>query len=281
MHVFKTKEFIESHALPGYLLLLRYLSSLNFPFFQRDFHGRTIAHSFSRDGWALCFRRFKGRHCSSSQLLEVLQILNIDMNAMDNHGFNVGDEILNSAEKYANMQKLDTAQVMVQLGEVVTRFRGDSWHKISFREGLEKPDWTPSKWIEWLKEANLVTWIDTHGDTPLTALLKNRRSEDKQAALSKMIPKLVRLGVDVNMRDRKGHTAIAIATIRGSLYCVQALLSSGANVHTVNYHGRSIISIASWRMKMAKHEGKTQCYARILGCANLLRDRQLKRENYD
>jgi hypothetical protein len=242
MHVLQTKQFIESHTLPGYLVLLRFLSNLNFPFSQRDFHGRTIAHSFSKYGWALSFRRF---NCSSSQLREVLKILNIDMDALDNHGFNVGDEILHSAEKYAHEQKLDTFQAMAQLKEVVARFRVHWRLKINFREALAKSDWTPSKWVEWLQEAHLITWIDTHGDTPLTALLKNRRSEDQQAALSEMIPSLVKLGVDVNMRDRKGHTAITIAAIRGSLSCVQALLDSGASVNTINYHGRNIISIAS------------------------------------
>jgi hypothetical protein len=91
-----------------------------------------------------------------------------------------------------------------------------------------------------------------------------------------MIPELVKLGADINMRDRKGHTAIAIAAIRGSLSCVQALLDSGASIDVMNYQGRDIASIASRRMKMAKQEGKTQCYARILACVNLLMDIRMK-----
>ena len=94
--------------------------------------------------------------------------------------------------------------------------------------------------------------------------------------LCKMIPKLVRLGVDINMRDRKGHTAIAIAAIRGSLSCVQALVASGASIDITNYQGKDITTIASWRMKMAKQEGKTQCYAKILACVNFLMDIRAK-----
>jgi hypothetical protein len=217
MHLLETKQSIESHGLPSYLELLRIFSNLEFPFFQRDFHGRTIAHSFSKVGWALCFRRVsphrvKERRCSTSQLLkphliQVQQILNIDMDALDNHGFNVGDEILHSAEKYAyeqeillsadksgNEQKLGASQAMVQLKDLVARFRVHGRLKINFRKALAKSNSTPSKWIKWLQEADLITWVDTHGDTPLTALLKNRRSEDHQAALSKMIPTLVKLG---------------------------------------------------------------------------------------
>jgi len=118
----------------------------------------------------------------------------------------------------------------------------------------------------------LITWIDIYGDTPLTALLRNRRTEDQQWEINGMIPELVKLGVDVNMRDRKGHTALAIAAIRGSMPFVQALLDSGASINSINYRGKDIISMASWRMRMAKQEGKTQCYARILSCVNLLID---------
>ena len=71
--------------------------------------------------------------------------------------------------------------------------------------------------------------------------------------------------MDSNGRDRKGHTAVAIAAIRGSLSCLQALVALGASIDIINYQGRDIATIASSRMKMAKQEGKTQCYAKILG----------------
>jgi ankyrin repeat protein len=276
MHVLKTKKFIKRQGMSSYITLLRYLSDLNFPFSQRDVHGRTIAHLLCEDGWIFCFERSQ---YSGSVLLEVLQILNINMDALDNHGFNVGDKIQMSAEKFAHQLRFndsDTSLAINRVKELLFLHRRRGFLQVSFREAFARSDWTSDSCIRWLQEANLIGWIDKHGDTPLTALLKSRRGEDQHEMLTKMIPKLVKLGVDINMRDRRGHTAIAIAAIRGSLSCVQALLNSGACVDVKNYQGRDIASIASWRMKMAKQEGKTQCYARILACVNLLMDIRAK-----
>jgi Ankyrin repeats (3 copies) len=270
MHVLKTKKFIQVHGLGGYIALLKFLSTLNFSFSQRDLHGRTIAHHVCKNG--VLFSADVANN-SISKILQILQILNTDMNTLDNHGFNVGDEFLQSAENASGF-RLPKTYAMELLDDAVATWRRPALLQTNFRESLAKPDWTPRTWIMWLQKTNLMDWIDIHGDTPLTALLKNRRSEDQQAALANMIPKLVQLGVEVDMRDRKGHTAIAIAAIRGSLSCVQALLDSGASVKVVNYNGRDILSMASWRMKMAKKEEKTECYARILACANLIMDIQ-------
>jgi hypothetical protein len=274
MHVLNTKEFIEGQGIRCYIELLSFLSRLNFPLSQRDFHGRTIAH-------LLCKAEILFGHgvteCRISGVHEIMQILDTDMNTLDNHGFNVGDELLQSTVTFESWINGEWIRINFRPGANVELTRvvdcGRSARlQANFRESLTKPDWTPEIWTQWLQKDRLIDWIDIHGDTPLTALLKNRRSEEQQAALATMIPKLVQLGVEVNMRDRKGHTAIAIAAIRGSLSCVQALLDSGASVDVVNYNGRDIVSIAASRMKMAKQEGKTQCYASILACANLIVD---------
>jgi len=268
MHVLNTKEFIRGQGLECYIELLTFLSSLNFRFSQRDFHSRTIVHHICKDG-ALFSAEVADD--TISKILHILRILNTDMNTLDNHGFNVGDEFLQWA-KNANGFRNSKTSAMKLLEDALATWRRPGLLQTNFRESLEKLGWTPRAWIKWIQETNLTNWIDIHGDTPLTALLKNRRNEDQQPALANIIPKLVQLGVDVNMRDRKGHTAIAIAAIRGSLSCVQALLESGASLDVVNYNGRDIVSMAWWRMKVAKLQGKTECYARILACANLLVD---------
>ncbi len=200
-------------------------------------------------------------------MLEVLQILDINMDALDNHGFNAGDEIQLSAERFVHQHSFtnsDTSLAINRVKELLFLYRRRGFLEVTFRETLARSDWTFESCTGWLQDAKIIGWIDKHGDIPLTALL------------NKMIPMLVDLGVKINMRDRKGHTAIAIAAIRGSLPCVQALLDSGASIDVINYPGRDIASIASWRMKMAKQEGKTQCYARILACVNLFMDTRAK-----
>jgi len=277
MHLLKTEQFLRRQGFAnslGYIALLNYLSELNFPFSQRDFHGRTIAHLICKDG-ILFSPEVKGNRAinKATQVLEILRILDTDMDALDNHGFKAGDEILKSAKNAdRDMDNYHVVERAIQ--EFLETCRRPGLLQISFRQTLGQPDFSPVTWIKWLQEANLVDWIDIHGDTPLTALLKNLRSESDEAALGRMVSNIVQLGVDVNMRDRKGHTAIAIAAIRGSLPCVQALLNFGASVDIINYRGRDIVSMASLRMKMAKQQGKTQCYAKILACVNLIMDIQ-------
>jgi ankyrin repeat protein len=277
MHLLKTEQFLQRQGFAnslGYIALLKYLSELNFPFSQRDFHGRTIAHLICKDG-ILFSPEVKGNRAinKATQVLEILRILDTDMDALDNHGFKAGDEILKSAKNAdRDMDNYHVVERAIQ--EFLETCRRPGLLQISFRQTLGQPDFSPVTWIKWLQEANLVDWIDIHGDTPLTALLKNLRNESDEAALGRMVSNIVQLGVDVNMRDRKGHTAIAIAAIRGSLPCVQALLNFGASVDIINYRGRDIVSMASLRMKMAKQQGKTQCYAKILACVNLIMDIQ-------
>lgn len=155
-----------------------------------------------------------------------MQILDTDMNTLDNHGFNVGDELLQSTKnvKWIHLDILPNALWVRGLTRAVDCGRSDRV-QANFRESLTKPDWTPEIWMQWLLKDRLIDWIDIHGDTPLTALLKNQRSEEQQAALATMIPRLVRLGVEVNMRDRKGHTAIAIAAIRARYHASKLYLT--------------------------------------------------------
>ncbi len=256
--------------MPRDIILLRFLSNLNFPFHQRDIHGRTIAHLLCEDRWLFCFgpRQY-------TEFREVLDILNINMDALDNHGFNAGDEIQLAAERYFQQQDFFNwykSLAIKRVKKIIFLYRRSDFLDVSFWETLARSDWTSESCIRWLQRDSLIDWIDKHGDTPLTALLKSRRNEDQEVMLTEMIPKLVKLGVNINMRDRKGHTAFVIAAIRGSLSCVQALVASGASINTINYRGRDITTVASWRMKMAKQDGKTQCYARILACVNFLMD---------
>jgi ankyrin repeat protein len=287
MHVLKTKKFIESQGMPKYITLLRLLSDLNFPFQQRDLHGRTIAHRLCEDGWLFCSAI---REYTLSEFYETLSILNINMDALDNHGFNAGDEIQLAAERFIQQHasaaerfiqqhissKSDTYFAVSKVKKLLLPHRWRGFLDVSFRKTLANSDWTSKSYIRWLQDDNLINWIDNHGDTPLTALLKSRRSEDQEVMLAIMIPELVELGIDINMRDRKGHTAVTIAAIRGSLPCVQALVTYGASIDIINYQGKDIATIASSRMKMAEQEGKTQCYAKILACLNFLMDIRVK-----
>ena len=123
-----------------------------------------------------------------------------------------------------------------------------------------------------MKETNLISWVDFHGDTPLTALIKKWKDENKELKLRDGVARLIESGVEVNMRDRNGNTALAIAAIRGSRPCIGTLLSAGALPNSRDYRGVGIIAIATARMERAKTEEKNNCYARIFSCVTLLTD---------
>jgi len=106
----------------------------------------------------------------------------------------------------------------------VNRYQNPLNANISFRLQLSSANWKPNVWLQYLEMSNLVTWVDIHGDTPLRAILKKWKDVTKELELQGMVCQLLSLGVDINMRDRYGNTALAIAAIRGLRACVAELL---------------------------------------------------------
>jgi hypothetical protein len=86
------------------------------------------------------------------------------------------------------LHKSHTTLVVNQVKGLLSLHRRCSFLDVSFRETLARSDWNPASFIRWLQDANLIDWIDQHGGTPLTALLKSRRGEDQQMMLGKMFP---------------------------------------------------------------------------------------------
>ncbi|CAG8983371.1 hypothetical protein HYALB_00000538 [Hymenoscyphus albidus] len=75
------------------------------------------------------------------------------------------------------------------------------------------------------------------------------------------------------MRDRRGHTALAIAALRGSRPCVQVLLQWRTKPNNRNYEGKSIMEQVSSRLRMAPKRQRDDVYARLLSCVLLLKDK--------
>jgi hypothetical protein len=86
--------------------------------------------------------------------------------------------------------------------------------------------------------------------------------------------KLLRLGTGINLKDRRGNTALVIAARRGFRMTLEQLLESGANANTVNYSARSILFMTKGWLKMAKRMNDDQRYARIASCIPVLQRSQ-------
>ena len=283
MHVLDEKTLDPAKKGSDYLRLLHKLQSRNFPFSHQDCHGRTLAHTLSPNVLA---------RMASSSLSAILLIWNINLNCVDNSGVDLGRGLQISVESLP--ADAEAPHWFEQTEAIIKTHRKRSTANISFRQNLMNQilSKTESKlrpaslrtprhqlavamWLHWVAQEDLISWIDVHGDTPLTALLKMWPSDmQDEFSLEHGVLQLTRKNPSlVSMRDRKGHTPLAIAAVRGSEQSMRFLLDSGANFNNRNYRGKGIIAQASERMELAKKKGVNRTYARILTCVNLLLDK--------
>jgi hypothetical protein len=273
LHVLDTRYFgIQGiGGSPAYLGLLKHLQGREFSFSNRDCHGRTILHVLLKRSTLVDATAIDPHDVRSilQDLSDILQVLQPDLNALDNQGHNVGDQLIAWGDKLPSTTK---SLVHISVGALVALYRNPLTSSISFRQELCSPNWKAEVWLKRLETANKVKWVDLHGDTPLTAILKKWKDRNKELELQTIVRQLVNLGIDVNMRDRNGNTALAIAAIRGSRPCVAELLISGAMPNSRNYRGNGIIAVAHSRMLQASQANRNDYYGRILSCVTLLAD---------
>lgn len=130
-------------------------------------------------------------------------------------------------------------------------------------EELRKADGSHILWKDY------CDWVDINGDTLLLACLKSTHNAN---VLTREVSLLIHLGVAVNAQDRRGNTALGIASVRGLRVIVEKLLDAGANPNARNYHGASVLTRATKRMILASKEDDIDRYANILTCQSLLID---------
>ncbi|CAG8955819.1 hypothetical protein HYFRA_00011688 [Hymenoscyphus fraxineus] len=270
LHIFNSRRLeagvctVDSQS---YHSLLEKLAHLNFPFQQKDFHGQTIAHLTFQD-----WRRFDGSEmCTSDGFQNALQIMGTDMNACDNQGRRVQDRIapVGPLVGYRDCPVLSDKEI----DRIFAEFSDPLNEDLSFRQEITRDEWKPEPWITSLIDSDQISWLDIHGDTPLTAILKFWKTNDDELDLKTHITSLLEAGVEHNMRDRRGHTALAIAALRGSRPCVQVLLQWRAKPNNRNYEGKSIMEQVSSRLRMALKKQRDEVYARLLSCVLLLKDK--------
>lgn len=273
MHVLDFRNFDLGYGgkMPEYVSLLRGLKNLGFPFWARDVHGRTVAHSALLD-WDIFFLKLGLLQSTPASHLDALQLMGTNLKALDNYGDRPGDR--RAWTKYGLHVLHNITEEMGFSGRTVTQSlcSDPPTGFASFRDTICSASWNPNRWVENFNKDEFASWVDANGDTPLTAVLKKWRNEEQELELKDTVLQLISRGVAVDMRDRRGYTALAIAAIRGSRPSVQVLLDAGAQPNSRNYQGVGIKSQAMERMHRAELEGKDKCYARILSCITLLDD---------
>ncbi|KAH6674804.1 hypothetical protein B0J14DRAFT_22315 [Halenospora varia] len=110
-------------------------------------------------------------------------------------------------------------------------------------------------------------------DTPLFSTLRNWRST---TVIEAEELEFITRSSDIDMRDKRGHTALAIASGLGIPNIVQHLLATGANPNTRSYRGTNVISHATSQYFDAQKNGDSGLYGRILSCIGFLTDHGAK-----
>jgi hypothetical protein len=110
----------------------------------------------------------------------------------------------------------------------------------------------------------LVEEMEKSGDSSLIQLVKNWPESGGASQLGLVIYAIFRCGAEVNLRDRNGDTALAIAAKRGLRPAVFWLMGLSANPNSRDYQGNGILSQAT--KCLLRTQTDTKQYAGILSC---------------
>lgn len=261
-------------GITEYLDLLRFLADADVQFSSRDIHGRSVTHKF--------FEQYKPCEINIRHLEEIFRLLQVDIFAVDNLGcdfglselisgwglgfVNAGDRRHSLLRRHSNpvYRKVDYSTTLMSL--LSRRVRG-----LPGIELVELGDW-----VNMVKTNSLSNWVDINGDTPLTALVRYYPEIGGEQRFRIMLRCLLSEGCDINARDRRGYTAVAVAAGRGQRPVVSVLLENGALVNTRSYHGTSTMSYAAKCLHHAQKRSKERMYGMILSCISLIADKGAK-----
>jgi hypothetical protein len=253
--------FVKLSELQDYFPLFRFLATINFPFCQRDYHGRTPLHVLFERCRTFTSNSFEG-------IQEMFDIMKPEIESMDNIGRNIS-YYLNT--RSANLSAQGRA------AEILSKYRTWQNYDINFQLKLGEAVGNWQIWNDWVDTSHRSIWVDLNGDTALIALIKYWDIEYNELLLVDLVNHLVENGAQINSRDRAGDTPLAIASMRGLRLVVTVLLSLGASVHSYNYRRVTVLKQACKSLSKARKRGDDRLYASILSCVVLLVDSGARR----
>jgi hypothetical protein len=244
------------NLLHCYQPLLKYLAALNFDFSCRDYHGQTPWHMLLRD------KSIRDEN-DLEKLGEAIEMLKPDLDLVDNFGLSIRFYILKKTNK--DITRTQINKLLPAIGTPQQNF-------VEFRHLLNEASDNWQTYVEEILDRNQVCWIDINGDTALTALVKGWKQDFDELLLEDAIRDMVAKGAEVNMRDRVGNTALAIATRRGLRSAVTTLVDLGASIHSRDYQKIGILKQAQNSLAQAKDIEADKLYSMILSCIVFLAD---------
>jgi Ankyrin repeat len=240
--------------LSSFIPLLEHLGHVGFRFSRRDYSGRQPFHHLLH----------KAHYQERGAFEEAMTIARPDLDAMDSSGLSIRKYLRKNPPK----GRKSKARAEAHLSAVP--ISGNA--AVEFKTKISEMDDDWVGWLDWLAMNDRSLWIDRHGDTALLALLKHWKSRSTKVFLEDIVTKMMKLGVEIQMRDRYGDTALAVAARRGLRPVVKVLVEEGASIHTVNLRDMSILSCAQKSMSRAKADGDDKLSAMIWSCIIYLLD---------
>jgi hypothetical protein len=231
-------KYLQPDRILNFLPLWRRLADMNFAFLSRDHWGRQPVHVLLKEG------HYFGLD-SLDKLEEAFTVMKLDVDALDVYGCRARKLISCSFGR----MKTET-----RASEFLSKFSVSGNSTIKFAAVLSEMncDWTA--WMGWVSIESRWAWIDSNGETALIALLKHWDHDQDELLSPNIIKKMVGLGSQIEMRDRNGDTALAVATKRGLCLAVKSLIELQASIHTIN--GIGILRSARKEMRLAKKKAK-------------------------
>jgi ankyrin repeat protein len=244
LHVFHLDS---PERFPEYIEVLNKASNLSFPFFTRDYSGRTVVSRIDQamDIWGI----------DSRLRTEVSRILTSV------------DTTTSSSRNGLNFKHILDGSGLPGAGKKVKEQKKPTFGLNQLKDALLHPKLRRAKPVE-PNNNNL----DANGDTKLISTLKRWPEKPlPRAQLEYLIQRS-----DIHMRDERGYTALAIAARHGLREAVWLLLKYGANPNTRSHEKTSVLEHAATHLARAQKENNDQLYARILSCIVLLTDHGAK-----
>jgi ankyrin repeat protein len=241
--------------LEEYVQLLQMLTNHNFPFQQRDYHGRTLAH--------ILFEVVDPTKIPIETLCTIFRHLKPNINALDNQG--------NMCHSKFSLHSDDWTDQLGLNSRIDALLSANREQKFFFRDH-DVAHYGINDWLKLTIPNGIIVGIDLNGDSALTSTIKEWSETEDERRLASVIADLVTAGAEVNMRDRNGDTALAIAVRRGLRPAVNVLLKLGANPNSRTYRGTGILSQATRHLLQAVKEKNNKQYAMILSCMAVLTD---------
>ena len=280
MHVLNLESFADHSVLDHYETLVAYLLKRRFDFSLQNYSGRTIPKVFLESLERLPAKKF-APELIPQRLNSIISRMEIDLRF-----HNSCEKLLRNASVHCHHEistPLSKAQAYVLLesyykallsGGSISAIRFDAM--LREKGGIVEQRISLIHLVRDVRQAATVT--DENGETLLMAVLRLWENKDDEILLQALVEGILEHGAEINIRDRKGHTALTIACCRGFRPAVKALLARGSNIHARNYHGQGILQQANSCLRRARSEPEEKTYAGIMSCMNLLIDAGCKWE---